>query len=343
MSVKRYLPSLIALAFGLIGLSIILYAWQIPPFRSSVAQTNDAYIRGRLTSIAPQLSGFITDVPVQDFQVVKKGDVLAKIDDRQYVQALNQAQANLDSAKAALANNTQDIRSAEATIESRKASQDSAQASVATTEREWQRASRLKDKSYLSQSDADDAQLALQQAKASLEEAIAARHVAEEDLKSVKMDTQTLQASVESAQAALELARINLEHTTITAPIDGRLGQIGVRGGQYVAAGTTLMSLVGTDVWVIANFKETKLQGMALGQPVRFTVDALGGKAFTGHLEGFSPATGSEFSVLSSSNATGNFTKIAQRVPVRITIDAGQDGAEKLVPGLSVVVDISRE
>ncbi|MER5173420.1 HlyD family secretion protein [Thioclava sp. GXIMD2076] len=343
MSVKRFLPSIIAVAFGLIGLCIILYAWQIPPFQSSVAQTNDAYVRGRLTSIAPQLSGFITDVPVHDFQTVKKGDVLAKIDDRQYVQAVNQAQAELDSAKAALANNAQDIRSAEATIESKKASQDSAEASVATTQREWERAQQLQNKSYLSQSDADDAQLALQQAQASLEEAIAARHVAEEDLKSVKMDSQTLQASVESAQAALELAKIDLEHTTITAPIDGRLGQLGVRGGQYVSAGTTLMSLVGTDAWVIANFKETKLNGMQVGQSVSFTVDALGGKRFTGHLEAFSPATGSEFSVLSSSNATGNFTKIAQRVPVRISIDPGQDEAEKLVPGLSVVVDIARD
>ncbi|TQS71746.1 HlyD family secretion protein [Rhodobacteraceae bacterium] len=343
MSLKRFMPSIVALVIGFAGLCFVLYAWQIPPFQSSIARTNDAYIRGRLTQISPQLSGYITEVPVQDFQTVKKDDVIARIDDRQFVQAVAQAQAALDSAQAALDNNAQDIRSAEATVQSREASEEAAKAGLATAEKTWARASQLQDKSYLSQSDADDAQLSLQQAQATLSEATAARHVAEENVKSTQMNAQTLRADVESAKAALSLAEIDLEHTVVRAPIDGRLGQIGVRGGQYVGAGTTLVSEVANEVWVIANFKETKLRGMDIGQPVSFSVDALGGQSFTGKLENFSPATGSEFSVISSSNATGNFTKIAQRVPVRITIDPDQADADKLVPGLSVVVDVPRD
>jgi multidrug resistance efflux pump len=136
------------------------------------------------------------------------------------------------------------------------------------------------------------------------------------------------------------LAEIDLQNTRITAPEDGQLGEVGARLGQYVSAGTQLLTLVPERIWVVANFKETQLPGMSVGQPVTFTVDALNHAALNGRIERFSPAAGSEFSVIRTDNATGNFTKVAQRVPVRISIDPGQALADRLVPGMSVVVSV---
>jgi multidrug resistance efflux pump len=152
-----------------------------------------------------------------------------------------------------------------------------------------------------------------------------------------------LQAAVSGAEAAVELARIDLDNTRIVAPRDGRLGEIGARIGQYVTAGSQLLALVPNDVWVVANFKETQLDGMKAGQPVAIAVDALQRNELTGHIERFSPAAGSEFSIIRPDNATGNFTKVAQRVGVRIVVDPGQPLAEMLSPGLSVVVRVDKD
>ena len=138
----------------------------------------------------------------------------------------------------------------------------------------------------------------------------------------------------------MRLAEIDLQNTRITAPRDGQLGEVGARVGQYVSVGTQLMALVPDRIWVVANFKETQLAGMRAGQPVTFTVDAFQHASLTGHIERFSPAAGSEFSVLKADNATGNFTKVAQRVPVRIAVDPGQNLTNRLAPGMSVVVSI---
>ena len=149
-----------------------------------------------------------------------------------------------------------------------------------------------------------------------------------------------LRAPNSPMNAAVELARIDLANTQIHAPEDGRLGQVSARLGQYVTAGTALAPLVGQDIWIVANFPETGVNGMKLGQAVDITVDALQDRHFTGRVESFSPATASEFSLLAGSNATGNFTKIVQRLPVRISIDPGQEMGEYLAPGLSVIVRV---
>ncbi|MBT9383941.1 HlyD family secretion protein [Pseudooceanicola sp. CBS1P-1] len=339
---KHLFHTLLAAAIGIVAVGFILFAWQLPPFNSPVTSTNNAYVHGKVTTIAPQLSGLVTDVPVSDFQQVSKGDVLARIDDRSYVQAVASAEASLRSAKASLANNAISIASAKASVTSKIAALDSAKAALDTAQTNWDREQRLKQRGFVAQSDLDDAQLTLNQDKAAVEQAKAAIAVAQQAQKTAEANDSTLQATVDSAQAALETAQINLSNTVIRAPEDGRLGQISVRVGQYVSAGTTLMSHVGAQTWVIANFNETQLAGMKIGQPVSFRVDAMGGKRFTGVIEQFSPATGSQFSVLPSSNATGNFTKIAQRVPVRITIDPDQGQAARLVPGLSVEVSVDR-
>ena len=161
-----------------------------------------------------------------------------------------------------------------------------------------------------------------------------------EDVAGAQVGLGARKAEIASAEAAVELARIDLSNTVIRAPAAGRLGQVGVRLGQYVTAGTALVSHVSPEVWVIANFRETELHGIRVGDRATFTVDAMQHRAFTGRVEAFSPATASEFSILASSNTTGNFTKIAQRLPLRISIDPGQEMAEYLTPGLSVVVTV---
>ncbi|MBE3636844.1 HlyD family secretion protein [Mangrovicoccus algicola] len=340
---KHHVPTLLVVLIGLLGVGTVLYAWQLPPFAGTEIRTENAYVRGSVTTISPQIAGYVTQVPVSDFQVVTAGEVLVRLDDRTAAQALAQAEAALAGARAALKANAQDINSAEAVLESRKAARQAAEAALDTAQAAWARQDKLKAKGFLSQSDADDGQLSLQQAQAALTEAESNVDVAREDVASARVQTDTLQSQIASAEAAVELARIDLEHTVIHAPRDGQLGQIGVKPGQYVTAGAALMSHVAPQVWVIANVKERELADMAQGQAVRFTVDALRDRSFTGRVSMLSPATASEYSVLGSSAATGNFTKIAQRLPVRIEIDPGQEGAESLAPGMSVVLHAPRQ
>jgi multidrug resistance efflux pump len=192
----------------------------------------------------------------------------------------------------------------------------------------------------VSKSELDVTRAADAQARAALAEAKASLEIARQDLQTVIVNRGSLEASVKNAEAAIELARIDLSNTRITAPRDGQLGQIGTRLGAYVKSGAQLMGLVPHPRWIIANMKETQMANVRLGQPVTFTVDALQNRKMRGRVQRISPAAGSEFSLLPADNATGNFVKIAQRIPVRITVDNDQDEIERLRPGMSVVVSI---
>lgn len=340
MTKSHILPTLIAVVIGLSGVFLVLFAWHLPPFSHPLPTTENAYVRGKVTTLSPKLSGYLSEVAAVDFQQVKKGDLIARIDDASYRQNLAKAAAALDSAKAALSVAEENIVSAEALKRSYQAGLEAAQAALAIATSDASRARELKERGVTAQQSADQTELTLQKATASLRQAEAQIDVQNEVIASARLAIAARKADIDSAAAVVELARIDLENTQIRAPEDGRLGQVAAHVGQYVAAGTALVSHVGQDVWVIANFKETELSGMRVGQTASFTVDALGGKRFTGRLGSYSPATASEFSVLSASNATGNFTKIAQRLPIRIDIDPGQESAEWLVPGLSVVMTI---
>lgn len=339
--ILRSVSTYIALAIGLVGLGIILYAWRLPPFTSAVEVTENAYVRGQVTLIAPQLAGYVAEVPVQDFAAVKRGDLLLRIDDRIFTQKLEQARAGLAAQRAALANSDQSRAAAEARLRAAEANVASAEAALRTAEANWGRIEPLRERGVVSQTSTDQSQQALDQARAAITATNAAVDVARQDIQTAIVNRQSLVAAVEGAEAAVHLAEIDLSNTRITAPQDGRLGEVSARLGQYVSAGTQLMALVPDQVWVIANFKETQLAGMRTGQPVSFTVDALRHAVLTGKIERFSPAAGSEFSVIRPDNATGNFIKIAQRVPVRITVDPGQPLAERLAPGMSVVVSVN--
>jgi len=327
-------------AVALVGVLLVLYAWRLPPFESHVQSTENATVRGRVTLIAPQVSGYVTRVAVQDFEPVKRGQLLVTIDDRIYTQRYEQAQANLRIQQAALANASQSRRSAEAGVARSAADIAATRAQSDVAAVDLRRIEALAAQKLISAHDADLARANNAQARAAAAQARAALQISEQDARSVDVNRDSLEAAVASAEAAVALAKIDLDNTRIVAPEDGLLGQVTVREGALVNAGTQLMAVVPADVWVVANMKETQMVDMRVGQPARFTVDALGGATLTGRVERISPATGSEFSVLPADNATGNFVKIAQRIPVRIAVDRDQPLAARLRPGMSVVVSV---
>lgn len=338
---KIFSPAtLIILLVGLVGLGLVLYAWRLPPFTSSVEMTDNAYVRGYVTTLSPQVSGYIVDVPVKDYQTVKAGQVVVKIDDRIYRQKLAQAQATLASQKASLDNSHQQEVSAKANIASSEAAVSSAEAALKQARLASERQENLARSGVGTTSVQEQAQANLEKAHAALLQAQAALEVSRQQLQTIVVNRGSLEAAVSSAEAAVELAKIDLDNTSVRAPRDGHVGEVGARVGQYVSAGTQLMAVVPQDVWVIANFKETQLQGMEVGQPATVSVDALGHKQLKGRIERFSPAAASEFAVIRSDNATGNFVKIAQRVGVRIKLDPDQQAVSDLQPGLSVVVKV---
>lgn len=333
----------IAVLAGVGGVMLVLYAWHLPPFKSSVETTDDAYVKGYVTTISPQVSGYITDVPIKDYKLVKQGDVLTRIDDRIYRQKVAQARATLDGQKAALANSQQQEQAAKAGIASSQAQIDSANAALKRAQLAAERVTTLVAKGVSTTSESEQAQATLQQAQAALNQAKAALDVSQQNLTTIIVNRASLEAGVSGAEAAVQLADIDLQNATIVAPRDGRVGEVGVRLGQYVTPGTQLMGLVPDDVWIIANFKETQLDGMKIDQPATISVDAFGHRALKGHIQRFSPAAGSEFAVIRPDNATGNFTKVAQRIGVRIKIDKDQPLSADLAPGMSVVVSVDKD
>jgi len=336
----RILSSVMFASVALAGILLVLYAWRLPPFSSAIESTENALVRGQVTIIGPQLSGYIVDVPVHDFQFVKAGDLLVQLDDRIYKQRLAQAIAQLQQQQAALANNLQQRNSAEATIAQRQAAIGDAAAQADKARTDLRRSQALVSDGSVSRSDFDLARASQAAAIATLAQAKAALAIARQDRETVIVNRAALEAAVENAKAAVELARIDLDNTRVTAPRDGQLGQIGTRLGAYVNSGAQLMALVPDTLWVIANMKETQMADVRIGQQATFTVDALNHLKLRGHVQQISPATGSEFALLQADNATGNFVKIAQRIPVRITVDADQQQAKRLRPGMSVVVSI---
>lgn len=326
--------AIVALAAAIV--LIVLGRWGLPPFDSGVESTANAYVRGRTTVIAPQVSGYVVAVLVRDYEKVRTGQVLARIDERIYRARVDQAMANLDAQRAALTNSTQAMASRRAGLEGQHAALANARAQLSRAQADMERADDLSSDGAVSVRERDQTLAALRQAEAQLRQAAAGGEIARQDIRTVDVGRSGLEAQVRTAQAQLRLAQIDLDNTVIRAPENGQVGEIGVRLGQYVTNGTQLLSLVPPAPWVIANFKEAQTQDMAPGQRVLVTVDALGGAALHGVVERLAPAAGSEFSVLKADNGTGNFVKIPQRIGVRIEFSAGQALIERLRPGMSV-------
>jgi multidrug resistance efflux pump len=328
----------VAAAIGLAGMLTILYAWNLWPFDSGIEYTEDAFVRGNTTVISPQVSGYVTAVQVNDYDQVTTGQSLVTIDDRIYRQKVDQAKAALDQAIANLDNSYQAQRSREADLGAKEATIASAQAQLVRAEADMRRVADLVRDGSVSVRERDQTQAALRQARAAVDEAEATRRIAIEDIRTVVVGREGLTAAVEFSKAQLASVQIDLEHTVILAPQAGQLSEIGVRNGQYVTNGTQLLFLVPPHPWVIANYKEAQTARIHVGQTVTFTVDALAGAQVKGHVENLAPAAGSEFTILKPDNATGNFTKVPQRISVRISVDPEQPFAPGLRPGMSVEV-----
>ena len=340
---KSYFNLGLLIALIIIGVLLILYAWKLPPFTPTVQQTNNAFVKGQTTIISPQVSGYVTEVAVQDFENVQAGDLLVKIDDRAFLQQLEQAQANIEVAMTDRSSNAQDTGTSQAQIEARKADLYSAKVSVDSAREDVKRYQGLDAIGAVSKAEVAHAQAQLAQAQAGVQQAEANLQVALEASKKTSGSRSSLDANIKNAEAVAKQAQINLDNTIITAPESGQLSQVSVKAGQYVSAGTQLMYVVPKGVWIIANFKETQVANMTVGEPATIHVDALGGATFRGHVSNISPATGSEFSAGAANPATGNYIKIAQRIPVRIDLEQGQPELAQLRPGMSVSVDVDTQ
>lgn len=328
------------IALIVIGVALILYAWKLPPFTPTVQQTNNAFVKGQTTIISPQVSGYVTEVAVEDFSQVKAGDLLVKIDDRSFQQQLEQAKANIEVAVTNRSSNAQDTGSSQAQIQAREADLNSAKVSVTSAREDVKRYQGLVAIGAVSRAEVAHAEAQLAKALAGVQQAEANLQVAREAGEKTSGSRSSLDANIKNAEAGAKQAQINLENTVIRAPESGQLSQINVQAGQLVSAGTQLMYIVPKGVWIIANFKETQVANMTIGEAATIHVDALGGTQFSGHVSNISPATGSEFSAGAANPATGNYIKIAQRIPVRIDLDPNQPELDRLRPGMSVSVDV---
>ncbi|NAR31049.1 HlyD family efflux transporter periplasmic adaptor subunit [Acinetobacter haemolyticus] len=327
----------------LVGITIILWAWKIGPFHTAIEQTDNSYIKGKTTILSSQINGYIKDVLVKDFDHVKRGQVLMHIDATTYDQKVAQAVSGVEQAQNSLANQTQAIAQRQADVVAAQAKLDQVKAQYDLSLAQLKRYQQLGNSGAASKSEQDKAAADAQNNLALLKQAQANILVAQEALKTAQVAEAGLKAQVNSAQAQLDQANTTKDYSTIVAPLDGQLGEVNPRVGQYVAAGSQLLYLIPQQTWVIANFKETQIANMKIGQKASFTVDAMKHQKFTGRVEQISPAAGSEFSVLKPDNATGNFTKVVQRIAVRIAIDPDQEGIENLRPGMSVVTSVDTD
>ncbi len=333
---KQPLQVALIVLLGALALLAVLRAWELPPFRSGVQRTDNAYVRGRTTIIAPQVSGYVVAVEATDFANVQAGQVLVRIDDRQYRAKVDQARAALEAQKAALANLDQAHASRVAALASQAAAILNAKAQLLRSQADLARVDELVGDGSVSVRERDQTRAALAQSQAQLEQSQAAHEIARQDIRAVAINRESVKAQIDAAAAALRSAEIDLENTVVRAPEGGRLGEVGVRLGQYVTNGTQLLPLVPGDRWVIANFKETQTAGLYPGLHAWITVDALAGRRVDATIEDIAPAAGSEFSVVKPDNGTGNFVKIPQRIGVRLRLDGSADALQSLRPGMSV-------
>jgi membrane fusion protein (multidrug efflux system) len=331
--VKRSLLAALLLAGAAYGVRFGHEYWTVGRF---IESTDDAYVKADYTAVAPKVAGYIKEVLVNDNDVVKAGQVLAKIDDRDFQAALNQAKADVKAAEAAIANIDAQIDLQQSVIGQAKASIDASNASLVFAKSDAARNARLITNGAGTQSRAEQSQSLMDQASAAVERDQAALVAAKSKVPVLK--TQRLQAVAQRDRAAAvaSQAELSLSYTNILAAVDGTVGARSIRIGQFVVSGTQLMAVVPLHaVYVVANYKETQLTYVKPGQLVDIKIDSFPDLDVKGHVDSISPASGLEFSLLPPDNATGNFTKIVQRIPVKILID-DEDLAGRLRSGMSV-------
>ncbi len=306
-----------------------------------VEDTDDAYVGGDVTVISSKVAGYVATVAVADNQVVHRGDLLVKIDDRDYRAALARAQASVAAAQALRGNLDANDQLQRSVIAQADAGVSAALAEGTRARLDDARYRDLASRSAVSVESAQRAEAAARTAQAGQDRAAATQQAARRQLGVIDSQRRQAEAALAQAQAELEVARLNLSYTELRAPVDGVIGNRRARTGAYATSASQLLVVVPSHgLWIDANFKEDQLARLRVGQAVDVQADVLPGRRFKGHVASLAPATGAQFSVLPPENATGNFTKIVQRVPVRIRLD-GQDGdLDLLRPGLSVKATI---
>jgi len=322
---------LLVLAGIIVGVVWWLHARQ-------VESTDDAFIDTRVVPISAQLSGMIVDVPITDNQLLEEGAVLLRVDDRDYRAALAQAKAQLDQATATIDNLNAQIDAQQARIEQAQKQVAQTEAALKFAEEEDARAQDLVKKGAGTVQNAQQTASSLRQQQAAYAGAKANELAAEKEIAVLRTQQRVAVGQLEQAQAAEDLAKANLSRTTITAPTAGRATKITAAKGAYAQPGQTLLMFVPRDVWVTANYKETQLTAMHPGQPVDIAVDAYPGRTFAGHVDSIQAGSGAAFALLPPENATGNYVKVVQRVPVKIVFDPPPD--VYLGPGMSVVPSV---
>jgi membrane fusion protein (multidrug efflux system) len=306
-----------------------------------IVSTDDAYVRADTTTLAAKVSGYISAVEVADNTFVHAGDVIARIDDGDYRLALDAARDKVATQRATVTRIGEQIPAQEAAVEQARAQLVSAQAAATRADSELARQQALAQRDFASKQTLEQAQANRDQAHASVQSAKAAIDAALANVAVLRAQQQEAARTLQELQTAQAKAERDISFTQIKAPIDGVIGNRAIRVGDFVQTGTRLASLVPLDdVYIDANFKETQLARLRPGQPVAVRVDALPGRDINGKVESVSPASGSVFSLLPPDNATGNFTKIVQRLPVRIHLPADVAAQRLLRPGMSVVVNV---
>jgi membrane fusion protein (multidrug efflux system) len=310
------------------------YYWTTGRF---LVSTDDAYVQAHSVLISPKISGYISELPVDDNQSVKAGEVLARIDPRDYQTALDQARADVAAAQASINTLNQQNAQQKLVIEQDRQQVVSDQAALVFSQQNFQRYTQLAKTGAGTVQRAQQAQADITEKQAALQHDTKIVAAAEKQINVLEGQLAQANAALAQQQAMEHQAELNLSYTTITAPVDGTVGVRTLRVGEYVQAGTQLMAIVPLQaVYVVANYKETQLTDVQPGQVVTIDIDTFPGTTVHGHVDSLAPASGQEFALLPPDNATGNFTKIVQRIPVKIDIDKNDQLLGRLRPGMSV-------
>ncbi|NIE67798.1 HlyD family secretion protein [Burkholderia sp. Ax-1719] len=306
-----------------------------------IESTDDAYLQADSVTVAPKVSGYVTDVYVADNQTVKVGDPLVKLDARQYQVALDQANATIDARAADIQHADAQLAQQRANIAQAQAQQEVARVSLRHAQDEVARYTPLAATGAETTERLAELKSNRDQAQATLAADSAAVEAQRSQVAALTAQQAQARAQLEAARASAAQSQLDLDNTVVKSALAGRVGDRTVRVGQYVQPGTRMLTVVPVQkTYLTANFKETQIGRMRIGQPVELYVDALPGHTLHGVVDSFSPGTGAQFALLPPENATGNFTKIVQRVPVRIRLDTGPETRGVLLPGMSVTVDV---
>jgi len=329
---RKPLPMTLLVAGVLVALLGAGAYWR---YARQFVSTDDAFLKGHPVQVSPQVAGPLVAVPVDENQDVARGDVLARIDPADYRVALDRARTRRDAAKARLAQARAGVGTVQAEVDAADSRLEVTRIEARNAASDLERLKGMGDR-YVDKSQLDDARDRLDEARAQRRAAAQRLASKKAGVTSAKAGVEAARADLAQARAGIRQARLDLSHTTITAPVDGQVATVGVEAGEYVKPGQALMAVVPDQVWVKANFKETQITHMRPGQPVDIHIDAYPDRTFRGHVVAIQRATGSEFGLLPPQNATGNYVKVVQRVPVRIVFDQRPD-VHTLAPGLSVV------